>query len=157
MSHARAEGLHVATLSKQCVMQARNGFMGCLGIISFSPANTLSSMTGSHFSPSLLEILAPEGSPLGPSPHLQSPRSVQWMPLPRVVRSHSMPPPICLLYFPVFLGVANALSPCCLGREGRPRSQGRLTIARWIAPSQQPTSFLCGACHKSWCPWVGAS
>ena len=35
MSHAMAEGLCVAALSKQWVMWARNGFMGCLGIISF--------------------------------------------------------------------------------------------------------------------------
>ena len=36
MSHARAEGLRVAALSKHSVMYARIGFMGCLGIISFS-------------------------------------------------------------------------------------------------------------------------
>ena len=35
MSHARAEGLRVAALSKHCVMCACNGFMGCLGIMSF--------------------------------------------------------------------------------------------------------------------------
>ena len=35
MSHAMAEGLCMAALSRQWVMRARSGFMGCLGIISF--------------------------------------------------------------------------------------------------------------------------
>ena len=35
MSQAMTEGLHVAALSKQWVMRARNGFMGCLRTISF--------------------------------------------------------------------------------------------------------------------------
>ena len=95
------------------------GSWAVLELYRFRPANTLSPITDSHFSPSLLEMPAPEGSPLGPSPHLQSPKSVQQMPPPRVVRSRSMPPPICLLYFPVCPGVASALSPCCLGAGGQ--------------------------------------
>ena len=35
MSHATAEGLRVAALSRQWVMRALSGFMGCLSIISF--------------------------------------------------------------------------------------------------------------------------
>ena len=87
-----------------------------LELYHFRMANTLSPMMDSHSSPLLSEMPAPEGSPLGPSPHLLSPRSIQQMPPPCVVSSHSTPPPIYLPYFPVYPGVANALSPCCLGR-----------------------------------------
>ena len=125
------------------------GSWAVLELYHFWPANTLSPMTDSHFSPLLLEMPAPEGSPSGPSPHLQSPRSVQRMPLPHVVRSRSTPPPICLLYFPVFPGVANALSPCCLGREGRPQSQWWLTIARWTANVMQD-SGICPSTIREW-------
>ena len=76
------------------------GSWAVLELCHFRPANTPSPITDSHSSPSLLEMPAPEGSPSGPSPHLQSPMSIQRMPPPRVVRSCSMPPPICLLYFP---------------------------------------------------------
>ena len=111
----------------------------------FRPANTPSPITDSRSSPSLLEMPAPEGSPSGPSPHLQSPTSVQRMPPPCVVRSRSTPLPICLLYSPACPGVANALSPCCLGQEGRPQSQWRLTIARWTANVAQDA--WCSSLH----------
>ena len=121
------------------------GSWAVLELCRFRPANTPSPITDSHFSPSLLEMPAPEGSPSGPSPHLQSPMSIQRMPPPRVVRSRSTPPPICLLYFLICPGVANALSPCCLGQEGRPWSQWWLTIARWTANVAQDA--WCSSLH----------
>ena len=104
-----------------------------LELYHFSMASTLSLMMDSHSSPLLSEMPAPKSSPAGPSPHPQSPRNVRWMPLPCIVSSRCMPPPIDPPYFPVYPGVANALSPCCLGREGRPRSEWQPTIARWTA------------------------
>ena len=76
MSHARAEGLCEAALSKQCVMRARNGFMGCLGIYHFRPANTLSPITDSHFSPSLFRNASTRGLTFGtiPSPSVSQER-----------------------------------------------------------------------------------
>ena len=96
-------------------------------------ANTLSLMMASHSSPLQSEMPAPESSPSGPFPCPQSPRNIRWMPPPCVASSRRMPPPIDPPYFPVYPGVANALSPCCLGREGRTRHEWQPTIARWTA------------------------
>ena len=146
MSHARAEGLRMAALSKHCVMCARNGFMGCLRIISFSAGQHSLADNGFTLLPVVARNASTRGLTFGtiPSPSV-SHEHVQRMPLPRVVRSCSTPPPICLLYFPVCPGVANALSPCCLGREGRPRSQWWLTIARWTANTAQDA--WCSSLH----------
>ena len=113
-----------------------------LELYRFLMANTLSPMMDSHSSPLLSEMPAPKSSPAGPSPHPQSPRNIHWMPLLCVVSSRHMPLPTDPPYFPVYPGVANTLSPCCLGREGRPRSGWQPTIARWRANDVQDTWSL---------------
>ena len=142
MSHAMAEGLRVAALSKQWVMRARNGFMGCLGIISFFDGQHSLTDDGFTLLPIAVRNASTRGLTLGPFPHPQSPRNVRRMPLPRVVSSRCMPLPIDLPYFPVSPGVANALSPCCLGREGRTQHEWQPTIARWTANDARCLVFV---------------
>ena len=105
-------------------------------------ANTLSPMLDSHSSLLLSEMPAPGGSPLAPFSRPRSPRNVRWMPPPCVVSSRRIPPPIDLPYFLVYPEVANALSPCCLGREGRMQYELQPTIARWTANDAQDAWYL---------------
>ena len=70
MSHAMAEGLRVAALSKQCVMRARNGFMGCLGIISFSAGQHSLADDGFTLLPVVVRNASTRGFSFGTIPHL---------------------------------------------------------------------------------------
>ena len=111
MSHARAEGLRVAALSKQCVMRARTG--SSVLAISFSASQYSLADNGLH-SLSLLEMPAPEGHLRD---HFQSSNGCLRHTFKEPQYAST---PICLLYFPVCPGVANALSPVAWGgRAGR--------------------------------------
>ena len=76
MSHARAEGLRVAALSKQCVMRACNGFMGCLGIISFSAGQHSLADNGFTLLPVVVRNASTRGLTFGtiPSPSVSHER-----------------------------------------------------------------------------------
>ena len=56
-----AEGLHVATLSRQWVMRARSMFIGCLGMISFLDSQHSLTDNGLTLIPLQSEMPVPEG------------------------------------------------------------------------------------------------
>ena len=129
--------------------------MGCLGIISFLAGQHSLADDGFTLLPVVVRKASTRGLTFGtiPSPSVL-PGASNGCLCHAFVRSRSTPPPICLLYFPIFPGVANALSPCFLGWEGRPRSQWRLTIARWTANVTQDA--WCSSLHHLWVGGVKA-
>ena len=100
MSHATVEGLRVAALSRQWVMRARSGFIGCLGIISFFDGQHSLTNDGLTLLPVAVRNACTRGLTCRTIPSPSVPRSVQRMLLPCIVSSRRMPPPIDSSLFP---------------------------------------------------------